>query len=510
GHPIHLVTSVIGAAIGTSGDWPGYLLVAPLLAWGFVRAFMLPKWATPHVNASRYDKWWAWGVAATLGTCALWMGMYQHVDRIGEWLAQGKSRGGSADMPLAQVLEARKNWIEFSFTPLAIFIGKLAAWVAVIRVIVRRRDEEVLSLAALFGAVVQYVVFKRGADIHVFWPHYFGFYYALAVGQLVVTAQDIGAFAGRFIAPMRSRAISLVLAGLVSLVAIFMIWPDGVRSLGIWRRSGGKYDDRGALWDADADFLFVVTKIGRPNVHFGEMIAHQGPWGWEHDWALAGMHEESQDPTPRDPVWVARARELGPDHLKRVVSTHHARIYGTDGVVVVLRGEPNAPLDAFSLHETEPNIFQWMFTNNTEPVRKLDNKPDPFMTWEWRVHLDQPANPPTAAPGTIDEVRIAHNVAIAAGRNDEAEKLREKLVDQLDRTPETHFDDGSELMGVRVTHGVKPTIEVYMRAGGPTASDSTFIIHSSVVKANPLSLIPIDATECDHAVPPALSTKLWK
>ncbi len=510
GRRLHLVTSVIGATIGTSGDWPGYFLIAPLLAWAFLRAFTLPQWMTPHLNASRYHTWWAWCVAATLATCALWMGLYQHVDRIGEWLAQGKSRGGGSDMPLAAVLESRKNWIDFSFTPLAIAVGKLAVPVIIVRVLVRRRDEEVLSLAALFGAVLQYVVFKRGADIHVFWPHYFGTYYALAVGQLVATAEGIGLFVGRFIAPMRSRMIALVLAGLTSVVAIFMILPDGVRSLGIWRRSGGKYDDRGALWDSDADFLFVLKKVARPRVHRGEMLAHQGPWGWEQDWALAGLSEESQDPTPRDPFWFARARELGADHLKRLAPKNHLRIYGADGVVVVTRGEPNAPLDAFSLHEREPNPFEWMFTNNTEPVRTLDTTPDPFLTWEWRVHLDQAATPPTAAPTTIDELRIAHNVAVAGGNTDEAEKLRERLVDRLDRTPESHFDDGSELMGIRVTRGVKPTVEIYVHAGGPTAGDTTFIVRSNIVKANPLSLVPIDATECDHAVPPALSTKLWK
>ncbi len=509
GRKRYLVTSIVGATIGTSGDWPGYLLIAPLLAWAFVRAFTLPQWMTPHVNARRYTLWWAWCVAATLMTCALWLGLFQHVDRIGEWLAQGKSRGGGSDMPLALVLEARKNWIDFSFTPLAIAVGKLAVPVILVRVIWRRRDEEVLSLAALFGAVAQYVIFKRGADVHVFWPHYFGLYYALAVGQLVATAESMGTFVGRFAIPTRARAFGLLWVGVVSVVSIFMIFPDGARSLGIWRRSGGKYDDRGALWESDADFLFVVAKLARPTLRRAEILAHQGPWGWEHDWALAGLSEESQDPTNRNPFWFARARELGAEHLKRVASKNHLRIFG-DGVVVVTRGEPNAPLDAYSLHEREPNLLEWMFTNNTEPVRKLDMTPDPFMTWEWRVHLDQPAAPPTAAPATLNELRIAHNVALAEGHEADAESLREKLVDQLDRTRETHFEDGSELMGDLVTHGVNPTIEIYVRANGPTAGDSTFTNRSAVIKANPLSLIPIDTTECDHAYPPALSTKLWK
>ena len=504
------LASVLGVLVTTSGDWPGYLLVAPVLAWAFLRAFTLPSWMTPAFNRSRYHVWWAWSVAVALATFALWMGFYQHIDRVGEWLSQGRSRGGGSDVPLATVLETRKNWIDFSFTPLAIAIGKLAAWVAIVRLIVRRVDEEVLSLAALAGAIVQYVVFRRGADIHIFWPQYFGIYYALAVGQLVVTAQWLGDFVGRKLAPLRARAIAATMAFVTMAPCIFVVAPDGVRSLWVWRRTGGKYDDKGALWASDADYLFVVKKLIRPYVHHGESIGRfGGGWGWEQDWALEGLNEEAGDPSPRHQFWIARARELGADHLKKLVAKYHVRIYGDEGVVLVKNGEPYGPLDAYSLHEHEPNLIQWMFTNNVEPVRTIDDKPDPFETWEWRTHLDQPATAPTATPTTLEELRIEHNVRVAEGNATEAERLRERIVDQLDRN-EAHFDDGSEMLGVRVTKGVKPMIEVYFEAGGPTPGETTFAIRADIVKKNPLSLIPVDPVECDRAEPPALSTKLWK
>ena len=51
-----------------------------------------------------------------------------------------------------------------------------------------RRDEETYALGVLFGAVVQYVAFRKGADVHIYWPHYFAAYFALAMAQLAATS----------------------------------------------------------------------------------------------------------------------------------------------------------------------------------------------------------------------------------------------------------------------------------------------------------------------------------
>jgi hypothetical protein len=88
--------------------------------------------------------------------------------------------------------------------------------------------------------------------------------------------------------------------------------------------------------------------------------------------------------------------------------------------------------------------------------------------------------------------------------------MREQIVAELDRTVEAHFTGEHELIGVRVTHGAKPMIEVWFEAGGPTLGDTTFAIHSVVERAARMSFIPIDPMERDMAYPPPLPTKLWK
>ena len=48
----------------------------------------------------------------------------------------------------------------------------------------------------LLCALVQYLVFKEGADIHIFWPHYFAPYFALAMGALSASAGELTVWMG--------------------------------------------------------------------------------------------------------------------------------------------------------------------------------------------------------------------------------------------------------------------------------------------------------------------------
>ena len=191
-----MIASLVGLAFACSGDWVGYLLVAPTLGWAFLRAFVLPARMTPRLRLVPYARWWALSVIFVVVSLAWWIGLFHHAGQIDEWLNAGQSRGAGADesTTLRATLDARKSWIEFSFTPLAIWIGKVAAPICLLRLLVTRLDEETYSLGLLFGAVFQYVVFKEGADVHIFWPHYFAPYFALALAQL---AGAIGAVVGR-------------------------------------------------------------------------------------------------------------------------------------------------------------------------------------------------------------------------------------------------------------------------------------------------------------------------
>ena len=498
---------VVGALFATSGDWAGYLALAPMLGWAFLRAFVLPSWMSPAVNRGRYDRWWAISVAVAVGTLAMWVWLFARADKLNEWLASATNRGGGAGIPLALVLESRRAWIDFSFTPLAIAIGKFAAVVAIGRFLWKRSDAETLSLSMLFAAIVQYVSFKQGADVHIFWPHYFCAFYAIAFAQLVRTTWDVAEWILARLAP-RAVRFAPVVALAALLVPSLLLTPDAVRSLRVWRATGGRYDDKGTLIRTHQDLLFVLRELGK-RLHRGEAVAFDGGAnvGWEHSWSLHADLAETPTPSEAHPFWVARASALGADRLKQVAQNHALAIYGD--IVVWTRGIAAGPVEAYSV-EHEPNLFQWMFTNNVDPVRTMPPAPDPFRTWEWRTHLGQPAEEPTIQPTTLDEVRIAHNVAVARGDTAAAERLREQIVAQISREPEAHFDGGHELMGVRVTKGVQPTLEAWFQAGGPTPSDLNLRVRTHIIRRAHLSLIPADETDREMAWPPPLSTKLWK
>jgi hypothetical protein len=504
-----LALSVLGVALTTAGDWPGYLIVAPLLAFSFLRAYVLPSWMTPPLNRPRYDRWWAMSVAMAVFTLALWVGLFKHVDKLSDWLSSADSRGASAPIPLDQVLKARTTWIDFSFTPLAIAIGKLAFPIALLRLLVRRLDAEAYSLSFLFAAVGHYLAFKQGADIHIFWSHYFGVYYAFAIAQLVVSVQAAAEWIGAHVAATRARTLGYAGAVLALVPATFCVFPDGARSLEIWRASGGKYDEKGALFRSSVDTLFVVKTVLKPRVHAGANLAvHSGVgWGWEHEWALEGRADPAEAPNDAHKLWAARLSALSADQVTSLARKFHLRIYGD--TLVIDRDEPFAPLDAYSLHEHEPNLVEWMFTNNVEPAREITKDPDPFLTWEWRTHVGQDA-PLPPAPTTLEEERIAHNVAVSQGDDIGAEAHLSKLRAALALDAQSYFQGGDELLGVRVTHGVKPMVESYFLASGPTTAESTFAVRSTIVAKNPLSSIPASPVVCDHAFPPSLSTKLWK
>lgn len=505
-----LAWSLLGACFAVSGDWVGYLIMAGLLGWAFLRAFVLPAWMTPPIRQAPYHRWWALSVALAVGSLVLWIAMFKHADKLGDWISSAEMRGGGSDEKLSAVLDARKTWIDFSFTPYAILIGKIAAPIALLRLLYFRRDAEVYSLATLFGATAQYLVFKQGADVHIFWPHYFGAYYAYAAAQLVATAGGLARFVARRFAPSGLRSAEIA----ACLTAIFFTTapqtPDAVRSLRIWRETGGKYDDKGTLYRSQATILMVVKQVLRPRIHPGEVLGVEPGvgWGWEDQWALEGLADNAPSPSGAHPYWIARASNLGADRLVALAKKYHLRIYGD--AVIVTRGEPQAPVDAYAIDEREPGPIDWMFTNNTEPVRTISKEPDPFLTWEWRTHLDQPADPPTQPPRTLEQIRIAHNAAVASHDDAGAAKLLETLRDRIDRTVEAHFEGGDELMGVRLTHGVRPRIEMYFQAGGPTSSDTKLTVRSDIVGKAKLSLIPPSPVECDLAYPPSLSTKLWR
>lgn len=513
----YLMASVIGLTACCSADWYGYVTVAPLLAWGFLRAFVLPKRATPRFDFPTYARWWALSVVAAVASLALWIALFYKADKIGDWLASGDMRGGDAT-PLKTVLEARANWLNFSFTPLAISLGKAAIPIAILRVLVLRRDEEIYALSALAGAAFEYVVFKRGADVHIFWPHPFAEYYALAMAQLSATLGGLVRTGARaFVTPARAMTIGKWAALGIGLLPSFAMAPDAVRSLMVWRRTGGRYDDNGAPIRSDIDLLYVVRNVVVPgkSPNWSIDVAPSTGWGWEHLWAFQGDFRRVPEPDtlqPRastHPFWVARASNLSSSEQLHIAAKAHVQAYGD--IWVVDERAAAAPVDAWSLHERQPNAVQWLLLGGWEPARSIARSPDPLRTWEWRFHLGQPtAVPGNVSPTSVDDLRILHNAAVSMGAIDEAALIEQRIEAQLDRSAAASFEHGVRLLGVRFTESAESYLEVWWESAGHWVGDDAFRVRSTVEARARWSLIPVDTVDREMVPIVPFPTKLWR
>jgi 4-amino-4-deoxy-L-arabinose transferase-like glycosyltransferase len=436
----YLAASLAGVALAASADWPAYLMLGTFLGVSLVQAFLLPAQWRRSSSFRRISTWWALSAVISVGLFCLWIGLFARSEKLTDLLSAASGRGmGSDTTTLQQALEGRKAWIEMSFTPLVIFLGKLAAPLALFRLLKTRRTGEAYSLSILVGAATNYVVFKAAADVHFFWSQYFGAYFALALAQLAATIGEAGKAIGPFVRLRRTEILTELLPlGLTILFAV-AIFPDALRSLRYARETGGRFNENGTPIRSETNLIYLLKllKDKLPPGTGPDVVSPDMQWLWNYGWASAGQGRTVGGPptehaSPHDPhpIFVARALALTVEQQKMLVSTFHVGIYD-DELWVVDRREVHAPIDAYSLNEREPSWFEWYFIGGVEPIRAYAH--DAYSTWEWRTHFDQDAPLPGTSPQTLEQKRIAHNIAIASGDANKAAAIQAELEQKLSR-----------------------------------------------------------------------------
>jgi hypothetical protein len=166
-----------------------------------------------------------------------------------------------------------------------------------------------------------------------------------------------------------------------------------------------------------------------------------------------------------------------------------------------------APIDAYSFAEQEPSLASWYFLGGTEPQRRIE--PDPFRTWELRFHFEQPAAPPSGEPVSLEQIRAAHNAALAAGEADRAERLLARLSEALG-PPRAQLDDGTELVGARFQDGVRPLLYLVFRAARPSAHDVMPVAKAQVLTPARWSTTMADPTLREVAIPMDIAPLRWR
>ena len=506
-----LWVSAFGFFTAVNSDWTGYFFGAVVLGFGLFRGVLFGGRWYPAVDRRRYAQWWALGASISVGVLLFYVAMFHRSGQLGNLLTQGLHRSAGSDTPLDGVLATRADWIQTSFTSLAIFIGKAALPLFLFRLVFLRKDAEIFPLAMLFMAGLQYVAFKQGADIHFFWPQPFALYFAFSLGL----------FAWVFEAALR-RLVRLfrrqgqvwppLIALLVWLLVPLAMLPDAIAGLVVSRRTGGRFDERGDLIHQDVDKVVVLRWL-RKQLESGTTVAlHEGMKScWSLDWAL--RRPVRIGPAPSGPqigdgqYYVLDARFVHASDLEKLAGDYAVRAVGPFWIADRARGK--GLIEGHAIAAREPTLLEWYLRWGNDPVYSV--VPDAFVTWELRHHLKQEPNPPPAAvPQSFEQRRIAHNAAVASGDVALAERLRQELVGELDKSAATDFSDGVRLLGTRMEKGAGGRFGIYFLAPGPIDPDAMFSLSAEVIESRRFTLVSKPQRARATGMPFDMPTPLWK
>ncbi|MGC4087830.1 MAG: glycosyltransferase family 39 protein [Polyangiaceae bacterium] len=483
-----------------NSDFPGLVFGAELLALCFVRLFLLGG----GVDAQRFRRGaslFAWGVVLLALLCVSYLAVFVHAGKLDELLQQARLRSVGNQLPLDRILESRSYWIALMFTPLGVALGKLGAFVSAVRTAVRKSELELLPLALLGVALFQYLVFAQGADVHVFWPHYFAPCYALG---LAATAQSLMGV----IAMLRPRRRELLLLPFgAALLTPLAMARDAVATLVYARKTGGRFNEKGRFIQPDKDkvaALSFLNDYAEPGavvtLNLNMKKSLWVPWVLDHPTKIDGASQFRGN----ERYYVTDGRFSEGTQLRDYASRSHSNVVGPFWLFETRGFEP---LRGYAIVRREPNLLERYFVSSTHALRTVE--PDDYVRWERRDMLSQYPNPPPAAPPRgFEQLRIAYNIAQQQGDSARAKQLRSQLLAGSDASVATEYADGTKLLAVRFESGASDVLSVYFESTGP--DDQRFVIRSRVEEKLAGSLVPADTLESEVGLPTTIPRNAWR
>jgi hypothetical protein len=152
-------------------------------------------------------------------------------------------------------------------------------------------------------------------------------------------------------------------------------------------------------------------------------------------------------------------------------------------------------------------LFERLFVSTNHSIHEV--VPDPFHSYEVRDYLAETPNPPPSVqPQTLEELRVAHNIAYSRGDIVTATSLRERLLSFLDRAPATQYQDGTRLLGIQLRREASDVLAIYFESSG--AADQRFVVHSRLEAKAPGSLVPFDRRVTEVGVPSFPPRDAWR
>ena len=474
----YLLAATVGALGAAQFDWVGSVIVGSVVGFAFVRAYVLPRRWFGRLNDREHARWFAFAVSVTVGTVLLYLVLFAKADRLGDLLNSYNQRSEGTALPVKIVFgERRLMWIFWMITPVGL-IAMCVGLVASLERFFRRGDPYAWMMPAwMIAANFQYFAFKQAADVHIFWPHYYGPCVALGCGAFASSLLIFGEYVSSRISPLRVRpliAVRLVTAGVFAvliLLPVAALARVGVPMLTQSRDTGGRFDDGGRHIDNDRDKSVFVEWAQRdmPAAQTLALVGNFGDAGGNVEFAAhrpVTVVNLPLQPVPLDSterIAIIDARRVGPSELKVVAQNFGATIVGPFWKVDRAGGKK--PLVAMRYDEHQPHGLEWLYGPGTDLVRKIGPNEDPFATWEWNHHFGLPTDSPHIAPLTLEDVRIAHNIALARGDMAAAKAMRTKLEASFAGTLHLDYSGDIHLLGMTVDKGAAVVFSLYWEAG---------------------------------------------
>ncbi len=409
---------------------------------------------------------------------------FERAGLLWDWLSSARARARDNELPLSQVLLARRFWVELMFTKLGLGLGVLGAIVFAVRVFWLRRMTELLPLGMLLVAAFHYFTFKNGADVHIYWPLPFAVSFALGLGALGASLGELG----RRFAPGRTglcRALAAVPAAFAALML-----PDALRALDYARDTGCRLNDDGHLNLQDYDKTLALESFSRRIPRDARVGLHTSMLpNWSQDYALA-----------RPTIVTGQIGFVRTDHLifdTRLAPDSAFEWAAGVGALVVIgpyvlaeRNSSLSPLTAFDFVERAPSLYQRLLVQDHDPLREI--AADPFLAWELRMHLGQLSDEVLASPSSPEQHRVYCNWLFSRGRTIEHAQCRHELLRGFDRGTRTEYERGVTLLGHRVEPGTPMRLRLLFEAGESLSPGMRFVVSSRVTEPPGMSWVMRD------------------
>jgi hypothetical protein len=288
-----------------------------------------------------------------------------------------------------------------------------------------------------------------------------------------------------------------------------LVFRDGASMIRLARETGGRFNSPSIQSDVDKAVALRWYLQRHPRTtplgfHPG-MIVH---WGlaWEagnrHIVRGSGVGTRGSHASR---LYMIDTSQITVDELRTALANFRVTVVGS---YWFLDREAPAGIDGFSFREREPSLGEWLLYGGTEPTRTI--VPDPWVEWEWRSLLGTGAFPPQGtAPTTFEQIRIAHNAAVAAGDRANADRLEKQLVAGLELPAKATWNNGTTLLGAHHHRGAQRSLTLLFRAGA-FPGRAKFSVTAKVLRRAKLSTLALDSATIETAPAPAPPTDLWR